>query len=357
MIKDGFFAVAAFFVAGAGVKSVCGHVAFVSAGPSTTGSKPSSRVGGPARGGTGVEGAVVSAFCASLGGLGVEAADLLPDFLAAPSAVVLGGVFAVLVAAVPALGVAAPGRACVVALGCGVVVDGGPVGGGEGTGVFAAPTAIESFVAVLPTETLSADGGGGGGARACASLVVSRCAMAIQTDTARSATPASAPPLQSTMRKTAREPSRRLDRLSASSAKWTLSSGGLDVRGGSTGSKSQAFLEGIGGIRDGRSSVVPGSVDGCGRALDSSARSAKETSESGVVESVGVMGSSTRPGSAARGSSVGGAGGRTGSANPPTGPTDGAGAGESMEGTPDPEVPWIAWSRWCSRRQPSQLVR
>src|SRR5262245_23361556 len=107
--------------------------------------------------------------------------------------------------------------------------------------------------------------------------------MAIHTDTARSATPASAPPLQSTMRKTARDPSRLLDRLSASSAKLMLSSGGLDVRGGSTGSKSHAFLEGSGGMSDGRSSSegVSAFAGAVGRAFDSSARSAKETSGSG----------------------------------------------------------------------------
>src|SRR4029079_12716168 len=33
------------------------------------------------------------------------------------------------------------------------------------------------------------------------------------------------------------------------------------------------------------------------------------------------------------------------------------GAGEADEDVVPPDVPWIAWRRWCSRRQPSQLAR
>src|SRR5690349_372065 len=80
----------------------------------------------------------------------------------------------------------------------------------------------------------------------------------------------------------------------------TLSSGGVEERGGSTGSKSHDFFPGNGGMSDGRSSVdgASGSALGIGRAFDSSARSAKEASGSGD-DKLGVMGSSTRLGSGA----------------------------------------------------------
>ena len=88
--------------------------------------------------------------------------------------------------------------------------------------------------------TLSAGAGAGAAIFGVGSWTTgSREAMAIQTEIARSAIPAAPPALHSMRRKRAPSPARRLPRFSASFANVRLPSGGLEDRGGSTGSKFQ----------------------------------------------------------------------------------------------------------------------